>query len=184
MIENYSEKEFKYDISAIGLTKFQELMLQLGAGKPIEVSSWDHYLTNDKDEFIRFRKSDTKPELTIKRKLSSVNNNDRIEVNLPVATSLTDETVTAFSELLGYKHNFKIFKSCWIYYFDNVDIVYYIVFSKDMKEVGRFLEIEILEDKHVANPFDVLKEYEQKLSPLGIKPQNRLRKSLFEMNRV
>lgn len=179
---DYFEIETKYKSDNINLTDFKTLMESLNPEKLIEVSSYDHYYTNESNEFIRFRKRDNKGELTIKRKLNANNNVHRVEVNLPTNTS-DEKLVNSFCDLLGYKHNFDIFKNCWIYYFDKVDIVFYIVFDTNMKELNRFIEIEILEDKQltVEESLAILKDYESKLSVLGITSKNRLKKSLFEL---
>jgi len=181
-INNYKELELKFRADDISLVKFQELMATLFPQRLIEVSSHDIYYTNKNNDFIRFRKSEIKPELTIKRKNTDKNNQDRIEVNVPVNTS-DENLISAFAHLLGYRKNFKIFKSCWIYFFENVDIVYYCVYDENMHETGRFIEIEVLEDKNLSKEksFEELYSYEQKLSSLGISPKNRMKKSLFEL---
>jgi len=192
MSNQFKELEYKYNADKVGLAEFTALMNKIGQKmypieKVIEVSSWDIYYTNPKKEFIRFRMSENKPELTIKRKTNELNNNDRIEVNVPVAPTLNEPTVDAFTNLLGYDKNFKIYKSCFIYFFPEVDIVYYIVYDENLREQGRYIEIEVLEKyaEHPGNPAEVcfarLKTYENFLSEIGITPQNRLKKSLFEM---
>jgi adenylate cyclase class IV len=53
-----------------------------------------------------------------------------------------------------------------------------------MNEKGRFVEVEINKNKVTElgdKVMEVLKEHEQHLSALNITPQNRLKKSLFEM---
>jgi hypothetical protein len=72
------------------------------------------------------------------------------------------------------------------------------VYDKDMKEQGRFIEVEVNKDKvsylrhqHYSSwlshlqPEDgathYLSEQEKLLNKIGISPQNRLKKSLFEM---
>ena len=65
--------------------------------------------------------------------------------------------------------------------------MYYIVYDKDMKELGRFIEIEVNKDK--VDPLNATKRgaegtlnyYADKLKELGLTPQNRMKKSLFEM---
>lgn len=192
MSNQFKELEYKYNADKVGLAEFTTLMNKIGQKmypieKVIEVSSWDIYYTNEKKEFIRFRVSENKPELTIKRKTTDQNNNDRIEVNVPVSPALNEPTMDAFTNLLGYNKNFKIYKSCFIYFFPEVDIVYYIVYDENLRELGRYIEIEVLEEyaKHPSNPSEIcfarLKTYESFLSEIGITPQNRLKKSLFEM---
>lgn len=87
----------------------------------------------------------------------------------------------------GYWINFPIYKQCWIYWLkNNVVIVYYVVFDEDFQEVGRFLEIEAdpeeeWESEEVA--LTTIKEVEKKFISLGIKPQNRLNQSLYQLFR-
>jgi adenylate cyclase class IV len=185
MSNKFKEIELKYDATKVKLTDFQKLMGSMSPKILIETSSWDHYYTNLQDEFIRYRKSEIKPELTIKRKLHDKNNQQRIEINVALGDGDQDEVVDQFVKLLGYKENFKIYKSCFIYYFDEVDVVFYIVYDENMDEVGRFLEIEYLEelahDKKTSHIMSTLGKYEKKLSKLNIKTKDRLSKSLFEM---
>jgi adenylate cyclase class IV len=113
------------------------------------------------------------------------NNNDRIEVNLPTAGGNVN-TVSAFCGLLGYKLNFEIFKTCNIFWVDKVVVVYYVVFDKELNELRRFIEIEADEDlewESEEQAWNEVVKYEKLFLELDITPQNRLRKSLFEIFR-
>jgi adenylate cyclase class IV len=187
MENEFKELEFKYRADTISLSSFNKLMSELKFFIKKDVSSWDTYFTkgDNKEEFKRFRYSD-KPELTKKRKVKTANNWERFESDLPLdSTRLTDNIVEFYVSLDGYKKNFKIYKTCFIYWFENVNIVYYIVYNEDMNEQGRFIEIEINKEKipllGIDKAFEELKSYEQQLTVLGISPQNRLKKSLFEL---
>jgi adenylate cyclase class IV len=94
------------------------------------------------------------------------------------------EAVTQFAELLGYKHNFCVYKTCQVYWIDNMVICYYVVYDEEWKEKRRFLEIEADED-HVweseAQAWNAVEEYEKAFEILGITAKNRSKKSLFEM---
>jgi adenylate cyclase class IV len=184
---NSLELEFKYNAEGISLPAFIEFCNSLKPSKKVEVSSWDFYYTNTEkgkeNQFIRFRQSDN-AELTIKRKTNELNNWERVEIDLPLqGNKLNESTVNKFVSLLNYKFNFKIFKSCFIYWFDNINIVYYVVYDSNLKEQGRFLEIEVNKEQvsNLSNPSSVLKTYEEQLKILNLKPANRLKKSLFEM---
>lgn len=189
MENEFKELEYKYKADEIRLVEFQKLLRTLPFKQLMEVSSWDVYYTKetDKEEFCRFRNSPVRPELTKKKKVTSTNNWERIESDLPLDPArITEDKVTFHVGLDGYKENFRIYKSCFIYFLDLVNFVYYIVYNEDMKEMGRFVEVEINKDQvqklgGEEKAFEVLKEYEQKLLALGISPQNRLKKSLFEM---
>lgn len=183
---HFKEIEYKYDGASVSMKAFEELVEQnFKIKKKMLVSSYDDYFVDASGNFIRYRYTDGRGELTIKRKLSEHNNNERIEVNVPT-TGDNLKTVTAFVDLLGYKHNFGIYKTCKIYWIDNAVLVYYVVYDKEMKELRRFVEIEA-DEEHAWNSeqeaWDEIAKYETLVAPLGITPRNRLKKSLFEIFR-
>jgi hypothetical protein len=188
--DNFRELEYKYRADNIKLTDFNLLMEEWGYEKKLDgVGSWDHYYTKDSEEdfFIRYRNDRHRPELTKKRKLKSSNNWVRVEVDLPLDPErINEEIVTRFVGLDGYKEDFKIYKSCVIYFYEYINAVLYYVSDHEMEGKQSFLEIEVNKDKLEElgdKAPEILKEYEQKLNKLGISPQNRLKKSLFEMYR-
>ena len=143
------------------------------------------YYTNDTGEFIRYRYTDSRGELTIKRKLKDSNNLERIEVNIPTAGDAKKE-VSAFVNLLGYQHNFCVYKTCNIFWTDKINVVYYVVYDEEFKEKRRFIEVEANEDVEWENEeaaWGEITKFEKLLEPLGITAKNRLRKSLFELFR-
>jgi adenylate cyclase class IV len=182
----FKEIEIKFDAEKIKREAFLEIIETLPIRKKMNVSSYDTYFVNNTGDFIRYRWTDDKGELTIKRKTIKANNNDRIEVNLPTAGGSEFPTIEAFCSLLGYKLNFEIFKTCSIFWVDKVVLVYYVVFDKELNELRRFIEIEADEDLEWESEekawAEVLK-YEKIFEALDITPQNRLRKSLFEIFR-
>ncbi len=183
-MSEFLELEYKYRADNISLTQFNDLLAKQKITKKLDVSSWDTYFTKGPDEFVRFRNSNISPELTIKRKMKDRNNWQRVEVDLPLDPKrLTDEKADNFLTLLEYKKNFKIYKSCFIYWLDDVNYVYYIVYDENLKECGRFIEVEINKESitSLSNSVEALNRHEKTLSSLGISPQNRLKKSLFEM---
>lgn len=188
-MNEYSEVEFKYKADNIKLSDFR-YFLSPYAEKTLEVSSWDVYFVSETkaDSFQRLRLSE-KPELTRKQKTNENNNWVRTEVDLPLDRDrLTEELVEKFVGLGGYRRNFKIFKSCIVYWIGYVNYVYYIVYDEELKELGRYIEVEINKEKvkelSLTNNLDsVINEAEGLLSRLGISPQNRMKKSLFELYR-
>lgn len=191
MTNQFTEYEFKYNADNVGLNEFKSLMEMVGYKKSFDVSSWDHYYVKDgSDDFIRYRKSPYSPELTIKRKTTQNNNWKRVEIDLPLDIKRVNETIIEeFVGLEGYKENFKIYKSCFMFFQDNVNYVYYIVYDREMREKNRFIEVEINKDRlenwnwDVGSPENVLSDAERLLSTLGITNRNRLKKSLFELYR-
>jgi adenylate cyclase class IV len=179
----FKEIEFKFDAQNISVTDFCNLVENFKPSKNIMVSSYDDFFMNENDEFIRYRHNNNMQELTIKRKTSNYNNVERIEVNLSIVPQ-EYSTINAFVELLGYKHNFRIYKTAKIYWIDNVVICYYIVYDENMTELNRFIEIEANEDMEFLNEleaWDSIRYYEEKMKCIGINSKRRLRKSLFEM---
>lgn len=181
---HFKEIETKYDANGISLKAFVDLVEPMTPDKELFVSSYDDYFVNGSD-FVRYRYTKDHGELTIKKKTSDKNNNERIEVNLPTQGNNL-KTLSAFMDLLGYKYNFGIYKSCQIYWVDKVVLVYYVVYDKELREVRRFIEIEA-DESHAweseQQAWDEVVKYEKILEPLGITSKNRLKKSLFEMFR-
>ena len=183
---DFREIEFKYDADGISMNSFVDLVeSKLSFQKKMMVSSYDDYFIDTIGNFVRYRYTDNGGELTIKRKLNDKNNNDRIEINIPT-TGDNFKSVSAFLSLLGYKHNFGIYKTCKIYWTGKAVLVYYVVYDKEMKELRRFIEIEADESYPWISESDAMEEilkYEKTLESLEIKPKNRLKKSLFEIFR-
>ncbi len=179
---HFKEIETKYSANDIDIHKFIDLVNPLNPNW-IMVSSFDDYFTNPGGEFIRYRYTDHAGELTIKRKTTDTNNNNRVEVNLKT-DGKNFKTVNAFADLLGYKLNFSIYKTCKIAIIDKIVLVYYVVYDDKLNELQRFIEIEAKEEHQWASEDEAWAEvtkYEKLLEPLGITPRNRLKKSLYEI---
>jgi len=179
----FKEVETKYDAAEIQLQAFTDLVEPMKPSKWMMVSSYDDYFTRPNGEFIRYRYTDDRGELTIKQKTNDKNNNERVEVNLPTKGDNL-KTVEKFCTLAGYEYNFGIYKTCKIAWVDKVVVVWYIVYDKDMKELRRFIEIEANEDLEWESEeaaWNEVVRYEKLFEPLGITPKNRLKKSLFEL---
>jgi adenylate cyclase class IV len=176
------EIETKYLADEIGMEEFVSLVDKLNPEWTM-VSSYDDYYVNEKGEFIRYRYHDHMGELTIKRKTIDLNNNNRVEVNVPT-DGKSSNAISAFCDLLGYKKNFSIFKTCKIAFLEKIVLVYYVVYDENLKEKKRFIEVEANEKYNWASEEEAWNEvikYENMLSSLGISSKNRLKKSLFEI---
>lgn len=188
------ELEFKYKADGVELANFQAFAEAEGPKKVLNVGSFDTYYSpenkekfSDKGlEFVRFRQGSA-PELTIKIKLNENNNNSRIEVDLPLSKKVTKYIVEKFLNLFGFKENFEVFKECYIYFYEKIDIVYYIVRTEEGgKELARFIEVEARKDAKFDSPeeaWELVKAMEQKLSVFGISPANRMKRSMWEIFR-
>lgn len=182
MIE-FREIEVKYAADHIKLQDFLNIINTLPIKKSLLVSSFDEYFTNNKNDFIRYRHNEGRGELTIKQRVSNKNNNERIEVNVSAGGN-NIESIAKFANLLGYQHNFTIYKTCQIFWLDKVDLVYYVVYDKEFKELRRFIEIEALEEipwTSAEEAWAEITKYEKLLEPLGITPRNRMKLSLFQL---
>jgi adenylate cyclase class IV len=189
-MSEFSELEYKYRADNIKLSDFRNLMNQVGFYKSLDVSSWDVYYVSqtNKESFLRLRLSDD-PELTKKIKVKNGNNWERVEVDLPLDyTRLKESTVDKYAEVEGYERARKIYKSCFIFWQDNANYVYYIVYDEDLKELGRFIEVEV--NKNMVNELNnqcengamtELNKAQSILASIGITAQNRMKKSLFEL---
>lgn len=179
-----TELEFKYDGSDIKLSKFIEFALAQVPIKRVEGSGWDYYYSGEGQnfEFIRFRQGGLS-ELTIKIKSIDKNNNNRFELDLPLSMNVSHWLVEKFISLFGFKENFRVYKYFDIYWFEKVDIVYYTIYNKDMVELGRRVEIEARKDYPFKSEEEALAEVklmEQTMSAIGITPQKRMKKSMWE----
>lgn len=158
---------------------------QLGRKHCVYVQSDDIYYVKD-DDFIRYRFSENpdekRAELTIKRKTTVGNNIIREETNLRVDEN-TFATVENFVKQLGFNFNFRINKQCHIYHGDDATLVFYSVRDLENSKLAHFIEIEVTEGAGFTEEesWAIIKKYETQLAPLGVTPQKRLRKSLYEM---
>lgn len=152
----------------------------------------DEYFINGK-LFARYRKesnkgADSRAELTMKIKPEGAKNNIiREEYNIRV-DGTPRETIVKFLNALNFEYNFTVMKTCFIYHMEDATLVSYTVAdvtNGEMKREDNFVEIEVSEEKiHTMTEEEawaILVKYEKALESLGINPQKRLRKSLFEM---
>lgn len=185
----FEELEYKYRADGVKLTDFKALIESRPVKDHVIAASWDIYYseTGVEDSFQRYRMDKERPELTKKVKTQDGNNWVRIESDLPLDPRRVTEKQVAFHVGLdGYKENFRIFKYCDIYFEENLNYVYYTVYDENMKEIGRFIEVEVNKNKvqeFADRGLAELKKGEERLVELGITPQHRLKKSLFEIYR-
>lgn len=193
-IPTLTEFETKYRVEPHYLTEFKRIMETLtGLSKFIYVEGPDYYFTKPDGSFARYRRpshglDNGRSEVTIKVKPEGAKNNIiRKEVNWRV--DLTGEdAIREGLRLMGYKPNFSIWKSCHIYNFHDATLVFYTVYDTTDGKASRadnFVEIEVDEDKVSSmteqQAWEVILKYEKALADVGLTPQKRLRKSLFEM---
>jgi len=192
---DHIEFESKYRVEQSIILPFKMIVEKMDTFKEfIYAEGPDEYFVKG-ELFARYRKEANKgpgarAEITIKIKPEGAKNNIiREEFNVRV-DSTPRETVVKFLSALGFKHNFTVMKSCFIYRMEDATLVSYTVADVtdgNLKSEDHFVEIEVSEEQiHTMNEdqaWAILTKYEKALEPLGITPQKRLKKSLYEMYR-
>lgn len=192
---DHIEFESKYRVEPSVLMPMKMLIEKMPTFKEfIYAEGPDEYFVSG-DSFIRYRKEANKgdnarAELTMKIKPEGAKNNIiREEFNIRV-DGTPRETIVKFVNALGFKHNFTVMKSCFIYRMEDATLVYYYVVDTTdggLKNENHFVEIEVSEEQiHTMNEdqaWTILTKYEKALESIGINPQKRLRKSLYETYR-
>ena len=184
--KDFLEIEVKFNADKIDRYAFKEIAKNLEPSDFLYVESTDIYYIKSDSEFLRHRASaentkSKRSELTFKKKKNDKNNVVRTEVNLRVDHN-DKNTVEAFATGLDYHYGFSLWKACDVYYYHDVNLVYYTV-RDDSGKYSHFIEVEVNEDLEITEEaaWEIIRKYEKILEPLGISPQSRLRKSLFEM---
>ena len=163
--------------------------LTVEANSPDGKDSIDYYFSNGK-RFCRWRQSHESDgsqtwELTSKKRTNSINNNIRVEVNLPlVAEGMNFEKAKLFSELHSLSFDFAIKKSAKVIWVDKVVISHYSTYNMKNKLLDTWLEVEADEHYPWANEAEAMAEvldWEKRFAVLGITPQLRIKRSLFEI---
>lgn len=186
-MKKYLEIETKYKAEDIPLSKFHEFCKKNSPVKYTEASGWDHFYANrdDKnDSFCRLRIGPDIFQLTFKSKMASNNNYVRHEDNIDLSVSTSRPQVESFLDKFGYNYNTSIFKSCFVYRYSWWTMVFYVCYDVDMHELGRFLEIEMSEEYEWSSEQDAWNQLvvlEKLAKPLGLSPQARIKRSLFEL---
>jgi len=183
---NFKEIEFKYNAENVSLAQFKEFCKGRNPEKALFASGYDHFYekTNDSESFCRHRVGPDVNQLTFKRKTVNANSFVRTEHNIDVLPSTSREQIEALCGEFGYTYNFSIFKSAFVYKYDWHTFVYYIVYDLEMKETGRFVEIEMAEDYSWVNEqeaWNQLLVLEKLCKSIGLVPQARIKRSLFEL---
>lgn len=196
---DYIEFESKYSVDPGLMIDFKKLVDKVpNIQRFLYVEGEDEYYVHPSTsevDFARYRRpshglDNNRSEVTYKSKPEGAKNNIiRTEINWRV-----DETpAEAIREGLkkqGYVFNFSIFKACHVYNLEDVTLVFYTVYDTTIgasKEHHSFIEIEVSEEllKTIdeSQAWAILEKWERVLAPLGIKPQNRLKRSLYEIFR-
>lgn len=189
----FTEFEVKYRVDPSLLMKFKSIVSNLPEVKDFKYAEGsDYYLVNDTG-FWRYRTEDWNPtgrkELTKKIKPQGAKNNiSRTEYNIRLDQNTDKNVIFESLKHDGYKFSFSIFKGAHIYFTKDATIVFYTVTDTTPGtpyNEASFLEIEV--DEELINEINddeawsIINKYEKSLEPLGLTPQKRLKKSLFDI---
>jgi adenylate cyclase class IV len=190
---DHIEFESKYRVEPSILLPFKLLVEAMPTFKEFVYAEGPDVYYVKKDLFLRYRKeankgTNARAELTMKIKPAGAKNNIiREEFNIRV-DSTPKETILKFVSALGFDYNFTVVKSCHIFTMEDATLVYYLVADTTdgtLRGQDCFVEIEVSEEQiHTMTEdqaWEILVKYEKMLESVGVSPQRRLRKSLFEM---
>lgn len=182
----FKEIETKYYADNIKLTDFAEFCEKRKPVKFLIASGYDHFYRSKKsaEMFFRHRVGEDFNQLTLKKKTEVKNNYIRNEHNIMLSKKTSREQIAAICDEIGYEPTSSIFKNAFIYIYERYTLVYYVVYDEEMKELGRFVEIEMSEEEEFLSEesaWGELTQIEKELDILGITAQNRIKRSLFEM---
>lgn len=184
----FREIEFKYKADNISLSVFEAFCKKNSPLTHLIASGYDHFYdkSDASGSFCRLRVGPDSNQLTFKRKTTDNNNFVRTEHNIDLTRETSREQIEALLSEFGYAYNTSLFKNCFIYKYDWFTYVYYVCYDTDMKELGRFVEIEMSEEHAWQNEeeaYNQLLILEKLCKSLGVSPQCRVKRSLFELYR-
>ena len=181
-MSKFHEVEFKYDASNIDMGQFRDAVyLWFDVKREVTISGYDDYYTSG-TQYLRHRYNADKAELTVKRRHTAASTAVRDEVDVKIGEGQARE-VGELAKLLGYQHDFTIYKTCQIYFLADVNIVYYIVYTASMQERGRIVEIEANKD-YTGDSLEAIVKAERLLGVNFldyISESNRLNKTMHEL---
>lgn len=185
-VNNFSnvEIEKKYDGIDIDSREFVNFWKNFSDGgtfngKHEHITSTDFYFTNDNSsiEFIRYREDSddlgAKPDITIKNFNKSQLN--RFELTLELMKGVTSQNVLHFFNLIGAKFEFRVTKTCDIFYFDDFTVVLYSFEVNN--RMFKILEVELHQSR-----ISLISFIEKQMQTLrGFNPTRTIKVSKFQM---
>lgn len=182
---NYKEIELKYRADDIPLTAFLKFAKDRSPVDSLYVSGYDHFFsdTAGSESFVRHRVGHNFNQLTFKAKTVPGNNFIRRETNITLGKDVSLEAAQQLCKDFGYEFNRSIFKTVFVYEYPRYVLSYYVVYTPDLQELGRFMEIEMSEQypwKTEQEAWGELVALEAEAKVLGVTAQARMKKSLYE----
>ncbi len=185
----FKEIELKYNASGISLTDFISFCEARSPTRGCYVCGYDHFYSdtrNGTDDLVRHRVGQDFNQLTFKRKTSEKNNFIRTENNISLQKEVTKAQAAGLCQSFGFEFNTSIFKNIYVYEYPRYVLSYYVVYDLELKELARFVEIEMSEEhpwESEEEAWGELVKLETEAKVLGITAKGRIKKSLFEQFR-
>lgn len=145
--------------------------------------------------FIRYRKpsyglDNGRRQVTWKYKPAGAKNNiKRKEHNWDIGDT-AESTLHEQLQDSGATFNMQLVKTCHVYKLKDATMVFYTVYDTTdgtPKRSTSFIEVEVCEELiaglNEEQAWDIARKYEKLLAPLGITPNKRMDRSLFEIYR-
>lgn len=184
-----TEFETKYWVLADQLEEFKAKVSDMSGLKSFHYSEGPDVYWTKEELFFRYRKAayaldGEKAWLTMKKKPDgALNNIKRIETDVRV-DSTPLHTIEQMVTLLGFEHDFEVYKTCHIYCLEDVTLVFYGVRDEHGNR-RNFLEIEVQEKLlpylTEEQAYKVIEYYEAALAMTNVDAAHRINESLFDM---
>jgi len=187
MTENphHSELEIKMDAEKVDLHSFLSWCFAKGPSSYKYIASPDTMYSNGNGNIIRHRYSADGEfnQTTVKLRKSSKSIKNRLEIDLDYASHIAVDDVQQFLLYTGWKEEFTLQKSAWVFFFEEVSVAIYTVYRKDLPKTKRtFLEVEI--NKHLNSDTSkcelILEQWRKDISKL-FNVSKPLNESLWEI---
>ena len=177
MNSEYIEYEHKFVVDDnFNVKQFTTAVLALKPSNYYSVSVRDdYYLPNNHPQYIYRHRSDRLLNQLTYKCLSN-DSEKRVEINLDLQPETTSATVEQFIKTMGDFARISLTKEVTVFYFQDIEIVYYEARYK--KRRINCVEFEIRNYQNDMQANAILQEFETKL---GFTPQQRATKSLLEL---
>lgn len=178
----FTEVEYKYQPKNLKRHVFLARCRALSPRQRLVVSGPDTYYGSRSGHILRWRHSADKDELTTKYRTDPRNSLVRRETDIDVSGNSV-KTIIRHIQSIGFKKLFRIYKDCHIFWYRDrrgaVSVVYYTVRSKNQPD-SDFVEIEVEKNQYMSidDAKDLVVQWEK---ALGLSPQHRINKTLYEI---
>lgn len=188
-MSHHDEFEHKYEAEDVLPEIFMQVCMERSPERYLRAVGPDAYYEQG-DNVLRHRLSGGAGELTVKRRKSELDSEDRLEIDLHFDPKTSVVDVQRFLQATGWARTFTVLKDCRIFWFREgameVNVSYYeswLLQDDPEPTRKRFVEIEI-EKGTKYNPTDArafLLYWRNHLLRNGVALGDRINESLYEL---